>query len=73
MAPGEGKKPTNVLQEIDWDVKAFPHIHNANGKNGKDMVRKSKLTEKTTSYNEFSTKTRDLLDVQHTYMLLLPF
>ena len=46
VAPGEGKKPTNVLQEIDWDVKSFPHIHNANGKNGKDMVRKSKLTEK---------------------------
>ena len=46
VAPGEGKKPTNVLQEVDWDVKAFPHIHNANGKNGKDMARKSRLTEK---------------------------
>ena len=24
IAPGEGKHPTNILEEIDWDIKSFP-------------------------------------------------
>ena len=35
VAPGEGKKLQNVLQEIDWGVKDFPHIRNANEKMGR--------------------------------------
>ena len=27
VAPGEGKKPTNILNEEDWDVKSFPGLH----------------------------------------------
>jgi hypothetical protein len=31
--------------QMTWDVKAFPHLHNPNGSNGKDQERKSKLTD----------------------------
>ena len=27
FAPGEGKIPTNILKEDDWDVNSFPNIH----------------------------------------------
>ena len=27
IAPGEGKIPTNILDETDWDVKTFPGLH----------------------------------------------
>ena len=28
VAPGEGKTPKDILGEDDWDIKAFPHLHN---------------------------------------------
>ena len=27
VAPGEGKLPTNILEEVDWDLKSFPCLH----------------------------------------------
>ena len=36
VAPREGKKPFDFTKENDWDIKAFPHLHNPNGSNGKD-------------------------------------
>ena len=27
IAPGEGKTPTNILEEKDWDLKTFPTLH----------------------------------------------
>ena len=27
IAPGEGLFPTDVLQEDNWDVKSYPHLH----------------------------------------------
>ena len=45
LAPGEGKKPNDIMREIDWDIKAFPYLHNPDGSNGKDQERKTKLTE----------------------------
>ena len=27
VAPGEGKIPTNILKEDDWDLKSFPNLH----------------------------------------------
>ena len=44
VAPGEGKTPSNVLQEIDWDIKSFPCL-NPSGKNGLHEERKVNLTE----------------------------
>ena len=45
LAPGEGKVPVNMLYDHDWDVKAFPHLNNLNGKNGMfDPDRPTKLT-----------------------------
>ena len=32
IAPGEGKTPTNNLEEKDWDLKTFPTLH-PDGKN----------------------------------------
>ena len=40
VAPGEGKIPKDIMGEEDWDIKAFPHLHNADGSNGKDQERK---------------------------------
>ena len=33
------------MADDDWDVKAFPHLHNPDGSNGKDQERKVRLTE----------------------------
>ena len=33
------------MTEKNWDIKAFPHLNNPDGKNGKDQERESKLTE----------------------------
>ena len=45
LAPGEGKIPNDIMREIDWDIKAFPYLHNPDGSNGKDQKRKTKLTD----------------------------
>ena len=45
IAPGEGQVPKDIMTDEDWDVKAFPHLHNPDGSNGKDQDRKVKLTE----------------------------
>ena len=45
IAPGEGKRPNDIMREKDWDVKSFPHLHNPNGSNGKDQERKTRLTD----------------------------
>merc|ERR1711923_165018 len=39
LAPGEGHKPKGILGDRHWDVKAFPHLHNSDGSNGKDEER----------------------------------
>ena len=36
LAPGEGKVPKDILTEEDLDIKAFLHLHNPDGSNGKD-------------------------------------
>ena len=45
VSPGEGETPKGILSELDWDVRAFPHLHNADGTNGKDQARKVRLTD----------------------------
>ena len=45
IAPGEGKRPIDILRENDWDIKAFPHLHNLNGRHGKDEKRKVFLSD----------------------------
>ena len=44
VAPGEGQRPSSIVAAKDSDVKAFPHLHNADGSNGKDQDRNVKLT-----------------------------
>ena len=44
VAPGEDQIPANMLYDKDWDVMAFPALHNFNGSNGKDQDRDVKLT-----------------------------
>ena len=45
IAPGEGQRPKGILGDKNWDVKAFPHLHNPDGSNGKDQKRIAKLTD----------------------------
>ena len=45
VAPGEGKTPTNIMTEKNWDIKAFPHLNNPDGKNCKDQERELNLTD----------------------------
>ena len=45
VAPGEGQVPKDIMTDDDWDVKAFPHLHNPDGTNGKDQERKMRLTD----------------------------
>ena len=43
IAPGEGKIPTNIMREDDWDIMAFPHLY-PTGKFGLNYQRTTKLT-----------------------------
>ena len=45
VAPCEGKMPKDILCEDDWDIRAFPHLHNPDGSCGKDHERKVRLTD----------------------------
>ena len=45
LAPGEGQIPKDIMSDEDWDIKAFPHLHNPDGSNGKDQERNVRLTE----------------------------
>ena len=44
VAPGEGKIPTNVLADPDWDIKTFPCLYPDGKKGMNDPERKKKLT-----------------------------
>ena len=44
IAPGEGKVPTNILADNDWDIKAWPSLH-PDGKFGLNHKRKLKLSD----------------------------
>ena len=44
VAPGEGKKPQNLLRSNDWDLGAFPNFH-PDGRNGLKEERPVKLTD----------------------------
>ena len=44
VAPGQGKVPTNILTEKDWDTRAFPCLH-PDGQNGLDSDRGVKLSK----------------------------
>ena len=39
VAPGEGGTPKSILTDKHVDVKAFPHLHNADGSNGMHQDR----------------------------------
>ena len=42
LAPGEGKIPTNILRNTQWDVNAFPSLH-PTGKYGLNFKREKKI------------------------------
>ena len=44
VAPGEGKKPENILRSRHWDVRAFPQLH-PDSLNGLHEQREVKLTD----------------------------
>ena len=44
VAPGEGKTPTDILREVDWDIKSYPCLH-PDGKNSLQCERPVKLSE----------------------------
>ena len=44
IAPGEGKKPENILMTKDWDRNAFPMKH-PDGKNHLHHLRERRLTD----------------------------
>ena len=39
VAPGENQIPKDIMSDENWDIKAFPHLHNPDGSNGKDQER----------------------------------
>ena len=41
VTPGEGKMLKDIMTEEDRNIKAFPHLNNPNGSNGKDQEKKS--------------------------------
>ena len=44
VAPGEGSTPLDLMFDKDWDIKSYPHVHQADGTNGLDQEREVKLT-----------------------------
>ena len=68
FAPGEGKVPTNILKEEDWDVKAFPNLH-PTGTNGLHESREIKnLTDQQYFEKGLKTKTTGLSSAPHMYL-----
>ena len=66
LAPGEGKVPKDILTEEDWDIKAFPHLNNPDGSNGKDQERKVRLTDQNFFIQKICNKEKkDSQEVQH--------
>ena len=51
VAPGEDEIPKSVLYDDNWDVQAFPALHNYDGSNGKDQERAVNTTEVLHSKN----------------------
>ena len=45
IAPGEGKIPTNIMRDENWDVGGFPHLH-PSGKFGLHHEREIKISSK---------------------------
>ena len=43
FAPAEGKIPTSILNDEDWDINSFPNLH-PSGKNKMFQDRQVKLT-----------------------------
>ena len=43
VAPGEGQRPSNLLSEKDWDIKAFSYLHNYDGSNSLHQKRKVRM------------------------------
>ena len=43
LAPGEGKIPTSLMRDENWDINAFPHLH-PSGRFGLNYKREEKLT-----------------------------
>ena len=44
IAPGEGKRPSNILEEVDWDLKSFPVLL-PDGKNSLHTKRSIALSD----------------------------
>ena len=44
FAPGEGKVPKSILNDKDWDIKAWPSLH-PDGKYGLHQERNTRLTD----------------------------
>ena len=58
IEPGEGKVPTDILSTDEWDIKAFPHLHNPDSSNGKDQERKVRLTDQNYFIQRICNKER---------------
>ena len=56
IAPGEGQIPKNVLQDENWDLKAFPYLNNLDGSNGMNADREVKLTHQKFFLNRVFNK-----------------
>ena len=44
IAPAENKLPINLLSHQDWDIRAFPYLHNYDGSNGLHQRRDVRLS-----------------------------
>ena len=56
VAPAEGSTPLDIMFDKDWDIKSYPHIHQANGSNGLDQEREVKLTTQRYFVNRINHK-----------------
>ena len=64
VAPGEGQIPKDIMTDDEWDVKAFPHLHNPDGTNGKDQERKRRLTDQNYLIQQICNKENQLTTYQ---------
>ena len=67
VAPGEGKVPKDILSVEEWDIKAFPHIHNSDGSNGKDQEREVRLTDQNYFIQRTCTKEKKVESPAYMY------
>ena len=70
FAPAEGKIPSNILKDDDWDINTFPNLF-PTGQNKMFQDREIKLTPQQYLAQRLKNKDTQLSSARHMFLQLL--